>query len=329
MKRAQYTERGPDPQASIAAVESATPEPAAGQALLEVLAAPINPSDVLTLTGLYGMLPPLPAVGGNEGVGRVLALGPDTQGPAIGQTVLLPVGCGTWSTHVLADAKSLMPLPNDADPLQLAMMTVNPPTALLMLREFVDLQPGEWVIQNAANSGVGAYLIQLAKARGLKTVNVVRRESAVAGVRETGGDVVLVDAPDLAKRVREATGGAAIRLGIDAVGGAGTDHLAMSLTEGGVLVNYGAMSGEPCQVSPASFVFRNITLRGFWLSKWFIGTTPAQRIAVFGEVATLIATGKLKSRIQATYGIDQIKQAVAAAAAGERNGKILLVPNAQ
>ena len=185
------------------------------------------------------------------------------------------------------------------------------------------------MIQNAANSGVGAYLIQLAKARGLKTVNVVRRESAVAGVRETGGDVVLVDAPDLAKRVREATGGAAIRLGIDAVGGAGTDHLAMSLTEGGVLVNYGAMSGEPCQVSPASLVFRNITLRGFWLSKWFIGSTPAQRIAVFGEVATLIATGKLKSRIQATYGINQIKQAVAAAAAGERNGKILLVPNAQ
>ena len=109
MKRAQYTERGPDPQASIAAVESATPEPAAGQALLEVLAAPINPSDVLTLTGLYGMLPPLPAVGGNEGVGRVLALGPDTQGPAIGQTVLLPVGCGTWSTHVLADAKMESP----------------------------------------------------------------------------------------------------------------------------------------------------------------------------------------------------------------------------
>jgi NADPH:quinone reductase-like Zn-dependent oxidoreductase len=207
------------------------------------------------------------------------------------------------------------------------MMTVNPPTALLMLREFVDLQAGEWVIQNAANSGVGAYLIQLAKARGLKTVNVVRRDSAVAGVRETGGDVVLVDGRDLAKRVRDATGGAAIRLGIDAVGGASTDHLAMALAEGGVLVNDGAMSGEPCQVSPASFVFRDVTLRGFWLSKWFIGATPAQRMAVFGEVAALIASGTLKSRIQATYGIDHIKEAVAAAAAGERDGKILLVPN--
>jgi trans-2-enoyl-CoA reductase len=327
MKRAQYTERGPDPQASIQAVEFDLPAPTAGQALIEVLAAPINPSDVLTLTGLYGMLPPLPAVGGNEGVGKVVALGPDTKGPAVGQTVLLPVGCGTWATHVLADARSLMPLPNDADPLQLAMMTVNPPTASLMLSEFVDLQPGEWVIQNAANSGVGAYLIQLAKVRGLKTVNIVRRESAVAGVLETGGDVVLVDGPGLAKRVSESTGGAKIRLGIDAVGGVSTDHLANCLTEGGTLVNYGMMSGEPCQVSPASFVFRDVTLRGFWLAQWFRKAAPEQRIAVFGEIAQLIASGKLKSRIQATYGIDRIKEAVGTAAAGERDGKILMVPN--
>ena len=150
--------------------------------------------------------------------------------------------------------------------------------------------------------------------------------SAVAGVLETGGDVVLVDGPGLAKRVAEATDGARIRLGIDAVGSQSTDHLAASLTDGGMLVNYGAMSGEPCQISPASLVFRNITLRGFWLSKWFIGATPEQRMKVFGEVAKLIASGVLKSRIQATYSIDQIKDAVGAAAAGERDGKILIVP---
>jgi len=322
MKRAQYTERGPDPQASIEAVEFTLPELVSGQVLVEVLAAPINPSDVLTLTGLYGMLPPLPAVGGNEGVGKIVALGPDTKGPAVGQTVLLPVGCGSWSTHIVAEAKTLMPLPNDTDPLQLAMMTVNPPTASLMLSEFVKLEAGEWLIQNVANSGVGSYLIQLAKVRGFKTVNIVRRESAVAGVLEIGGDVVLVDGPSLAKRVAEATGGA-----IDAVGGASTDNLANCLSEGGVLVNYGMMSGEPCQVSPASFVFRDVTLRGFWLAKWFQKASPEQRMAVFGEIAQLIASGKLKSRIQATYTVDQIKEAVGAAAAGERDGKILIVPN--
>ena len=326
MKKAQYDQRGPTPQEFIDAVDFEIAPLTSGQVLIQVLAAPINPSDVLTLTGLYGQLPPLPAVGGNEGVGKVVQLGPDVSSPAVGQTVLLPVGSGTWATHIVADAKRLMPLPNDADPQQLAMMTVNPPTASLMLSEFVDLAPGEWVIQNAANSGVGAYLIQLAKIRGLKTVNIVRRESAVAGVQALGGDVVLVEGSGLAKRVAAATGGAAIRLGIDAVGGKSTDNLAMCLAQGGTLVNYGMMSGEPCIVSPSSFVFRGITLRGFWLAFWFRNATPAQQMAVFGEVAQLIAAGKLHTQIQATFDVSEIKQAVAEAAKGEREGKILIVP---
>ena len=326
MQRAQYTERGPIPQASIAAVDFTLPPPGAGQVLLKVLAAPINPSDVLTLTGIYGMLPPLPAVGGNEGVGVVAECGPGVTSPVVGQTVLLPVGGGTWSTHMVADAKKLMPLPSGVDPLQLAMMTVNPPTAHLMLQEFVDLKSGEWVIQNAANSGVGEYLIQLAKIRGLKTVNIVRRESAVAAVKAMGGDVVLVDGAGLAKQVAAATDGAKIRLGIDAVGGKSTDNLAGCLAESGVLVNYGMMSGESCVVSPSALVFRDVTLRGFWLAMWFRKATPPQQMAVFGELAKLIATGKLTARVQATYDISQIKEAVAAAAAGERDGKILIVP---
>ncbi|MCY7388938.1 MAG: zinc-dependent alcohol dehydrogenase family protein [Burkholderiales bacterium] len=326
MQRAQYTERGPVPQASIAAVEFTLPSLGPGQALINVLAAPINPSDVLTLTGVYGMLPPLPAVGGNEGVGVIAELGPGVTSPPIGQTVLLPVGAGTWSTHMVAEAAKLMPLPNGVDPLQLAMMTVNPPTAYLMLKEFVDLQAGDWVIQNAANSGVGEYLIQLAKIRGLKTVNIVRRDSAVAAVQAMGGDVVLVDGPGLAKQVATATNSAKIRLGIDAVGGKSTDNIANCLAEGGVLVNYGMMSGESCMVSPSSFVFRDVTLRGFWLALWFRKATPPQQMAVFGELAQLIATGKLKARVQATYDIGQIKEAIAAAAAGERDGKILMVP---
>ena len=326
MQRAQYTERGPVPQSSITAVEFTPPPLTQGQALIKVLAAPINPSDVLTLTGLYGMLPPLPAIGGNEGVGVVAELGPGTTSPAVGQTVLLPVGGGTWASHMVAEASKLMPLPNGVDPLQLAMMTVNPPTAHLMLQEFVDLQAGEYVIQNAANSGVGEYLIQLAKIRGLKTVNIVRRESAVAAVAAMGGDVVLVDGPDLAKRVAEATENAKIRLAIDAVGGNSTDNLANCLTQGGTLVNYGMMSGDSCVLSPSSFVFRDVTLRGFWLALWFRKATRPQQMAVFGELAKLIATGKLRARVQATYDVSQIKEAVAAAAAGERDGKILIVP---
>jgi NADPH:quinone reductase-like Zn-dependent oxidoreductase len=326
MKKAEYAERGPVPQDVIDVVEMSLPPPAAGQVLVEVLAAPINPSDVLTLTGQYGLLPPLPAIGGNEGVGRVVGLGDGVDASWQGRTVLLPVGSGTWRTHLIAEAKGLIALPAGADVQQLAMLAINPPTALLMLSDFVALKPGDWVIQNAANSAVGSYLIGVAKARGIHCVNVVRRESAVAAVKAAGGEIVLVDGDKLAKRVAEATNSAAIRLGIDAVGGASTENLARCLAEGGTLLNYGAMSGEPCQISPASFIFRDITLRGFWLSQWFRTATPQRRAEVFGEIGALIASGQLHAPVQATYPLSAIKQAVAAAAAGEREGKILLLP---
>jgi trans-2-enoyl-CoA reductase len=255
-------------------------------------------------------------------VGKIVKLG--GKGPAIGQTVMLPVGMGTWSTHMVCKTAQLIPVPNEADPKQLAMMTINPPTALLMLEEFVDLKPGDWVIQNAANSGVGSYLIQLAKIKGLKTVNVVRRESAVEGVKALGADVVLVDGPNLAKEVASATGDNLPKLAIDAIGGAATDRLAASVAMGGTLVNYGLMSGEPCQVSATSFVFRDVTLKGFWLARWFRNAKPEQQMAVFGEITKYIVEGKLQTKIHAEYSVSDIKHAVAASAEGGRDGKILV-----
>ncbi len=327
MKKAEYARRGPLPQDVIEAVDFELAPLKPGEVLVEVLAAPINPSDVLTLTGHYGMLPPLPAVGGNEGMGRVLETGSDVRTLVAGQRVLLPIGVGTWRTHLVADARALVPLPNSGEPAQIAMLAVNPPTAALLLSEFVTLVPGEWVVQNAANSAVGTYLVQLARLRGFNTVNVVRREAAAAAAREAGGDVVLVDGDDLCKRVRDATGGAAIRLAIDAVGGGATERLAQCLAPGGVVVNYGAMSGDACKLSPASLIFRDISLRGFWLARWYQQENASRRAALFGELAALIADGTLSTRIAATYPIERIKEAIAAAAAGERDGKIVLLPH--
>ncbi|HHL32131.1 MAG TPA: alcohol dehydrogenase [Oceanospirillales bacterium] len=329
MLKAQYKTRGPIPQDVIEAVAFDKPELKDGQVLLEMLAAPINPSDVLTLTGQYGILPPLPAIGGNEGVARVIEHGPNVSDPDIGQTVLIPIGLGSWSTHIVADAKTLISLPNGVDPIQLSMITINPPTASLMLSEFVDLQQGDWVIQNAANSGVGSYLIKLAKLRGLKTVNVVRRASLIQPLLDAGADVVLVDGIvdglSLAQRVQAATDSAAIKLGIDAVGGSATDRLGATLAEGATLVNYGAMSGEACSLAPTVIIFKDITVRGFWLAKWFRRASPEQQKEIFASIIGLIATGKLSAPIHATYPVKDIKQAVAVAASGQRNGKVVLV----
>lgn len=326
MLRAEYAARGNVPQDVIACVERETPSPGAGEVLLEMVAAPINPSDVLTLTGQYGILPPLPAVGGNEGVARVAALGDGVTNLALGDTVLMPVGSGTWTSHLVAPAATLLRLPPNADATQLSMLAVNPPTASLLLSEFVSLAEGEWVVQNAANSGVGEYVIQLARARGLRTVNVVRRLDAVAPLEALGADVVLVDGPDLAARVAQATGKANIRLGLDAVGGAATDRIAQTVAVGGTVVNYGALAGEACKIAPGSFIFRNLTLRGFWLALWFRQSTPAQQQALYGDLAMRIARGELSTRVHATYPLARIKEAVEAAAAGGRQGKIVLVP---
>ncbi len=322
--KAQYAERGSDPHKLIQAVSFDTPEPGPGEVLVDMLAAPINPSDLLTLTGDYGVLPDLPAIGGNEGVGKVSKLGPEVSGLEIGQIVLLPIGCGTWCSHLTAAARDLVPLPGQADPLQLAMLTINPPTAALLLSEVVDLEPGDWVIQNAANSAVGGYLVQLAAERGLKTVNVVRRASAVAAVKQQGGDLVLVDGPDLADQVAKATGKAKIRLAIDAVGGESTERLAACLASGGTVVNYGMMSGDPCQVSPGQLIFRGITLTGFWLASWFRQASQQQQQQLFGDLIGKIAAGKLSAPIAATYPLAQVSAAVLAASQGEREGKILL-----
>ena len=332
MLKAQYEIRGPVPQDVIHAVPFTPPPLTSSQALVAVLAAPINPSDVLMLTGAYGILPPLPAIGGSEGVGRVVELAPDSSdlgvGLRVGQTVVLPAGSGTWATHVVVEAKRLVPLPDRADAQQLSMLTVNPATAALMLSEFVALHPGDWVIQNVANSGVGGYLVQLARLRGLRTVNVVRRESAIASVQAQGGDVVLVDGDDLPQRVKAAISGAPVRLGIDAVGGAATNRIARCLAEGGTLVNYGSMSGEASVISAQSFIFNDITLRGFWLAKWFTKASRDTQRALYGELAQRIADGQLSVPVHATYPVEQIRDAVRAANTGERDGKILIVPKA-
>ena len=192
--------------------------------------------------------------------------------------------------------------------------------------EFATLGPGDWVIQNAANSAVGLYLVQLARHRGYRTVNVVRRQDAAAAVRDAGGDVVLVDGEDLAKRVVDVTDGAAIHLGIDAVGGAASGRLAEALCEGATLVSYGHMSGEPCAIPADAFVFRDLTLRGFWLVNWFRRTPEHQRRALVNELAELITAGTRQAPIHATYDVSEIKEAVASAASGQRTGKILVVP---
>jgi mitochondrial enoyl-[acyl-carrier protein] reductase / trans-2-enoyl-CoA reductase len=313
------------PEDVIELVEQPDPgEPDPGEAIVDAELFPINPADLLNLEGGYGAAPPkLPMIPGAEGVGRVAKLGTGVTHLKVGDRVLLP-GPGTWRERIKATAGALFSLPQAVDPKQLAMLRVNPPTAYLMLHQFVAPRPGQWLIQNAANSGVGHCLIRLAREAGVKTVNVVRRPDLVAPLRAVGADVTLTDGPDLDERVRAAIGAGALPLAIDAVGGSGTQRLARCVSEGGTVVNYGLLSGEPCQVDGRDTVFRDVRLRGFWLRRWFAETPPDRVAALYRELAARLADGTLAVQVEAVYPIRKLKEAVAHAARGGRSGKILV-----
>lgn len=315
------------PSQAVDCVEGKEPgAPEADEVLVEMLACPINPAELLIIEGRYASKPPLPAHLGIEGAGRVLALGEAVTGLAAGDLVM-SLGRANWAEKLILKAGEVIKAPNDIDVAQLSMLKVNPATAQLMLTSVVTLEPGGWVIQNAANSAVGVNLIRLAKAWGLKTVNVVRRESLIEPLQTIGANVVLVDGPDLALRAAAATGGSDIKLGIDAVAGAATERLADCLAEEGTVVNYGLLSGNPCQLRADQTIFKGITLTGFWLAKQMRTMKPAALAALYGDLMARIADGSLHVDVEATYGLEDIKTALNHASREARSGKVLITPN--
>lgn len=219
---------------------------------------------------------------------------------------------------MVISAAGLSALPPDADPQQLAMLAINPPTAALLLSEYVDLKPGEWVVQNAANSGVGRWVIAFAKTRGLKTVNIVRRPELAAELEAIGGDVVVADSPDAPERIKAAVRQAELRLALDGVSGPATGVLAATLSPHGTLVSFAAMSLAPMSISPLDVIFKPITMRGFWLGHPEFAAKVAPALV---QAAKMIASGRLRIPVAATYPLSSIKEAVAHA---QRGGKILL-----
>jgi NADPH:quinone reductase-like Zn-dependent oxidoreductase len=326
MKQVQFTAFGEPKDVTICVdIEDVGP-PDAGEVVVDIDAFPINPADLLTITGGYAVKPDLPATLGAEGTGRVTAVGPGVVDLALGDQVIV-LARNNWCQRRRVPAEAVVKVPSDADVLQLGMLKVNPATALMMLRRYVELQPGDWIIQDAANSGVGTCLIKLAKADGVRTVNVVRRPDLVPTLKTLGADVVAVDGEDLGERVASATGGALIKLAIDAVGGSQVMRLADCLAEGGTVVNYGLLSGEPCQIRADQTIFKGISLTGFWLQKALTSMARPETEKLYNDLAERVRSGDLEIGVEATYPIEQIKDAVEHAGRSGRAGKIMVLPN--
>jgi NADPH:quinone reductase-like Zn-dependent oxidoreductase len=306
-------------------IESDPPEPKAGQVVVALEAAPINPSDLLLIRGWYGHRPALPAALGTEGVGRIAAVGSAVDPVRVGERVLIlpTLQHGTWQDQIAIDEGDAIPVDPATDTLQLAMLGVNPITADLLLRGFVDLPPGAWVGQTGANSAVGRYVIALAKRAGVRTLNVVRRPQAATELLESGADAVVVSGPDLDRQLKKSLGDERLSLLLDPIAGDVIAELAPWVADGGTLVSYGGMSGGPVVVAPADIIFRDLTVRGFWQKHWMDATPRDEIAAAYTPLVALVADGTLRAPVAATYPLEQYRDALVHATKGEGAGKVL------
>jgi mitochondrial enoyl-[acyl-carrier protein] reductase / trans-2-enoyl-CoA reductase len=310
--------------ADVLGVESRPwPTPGAGEVIVKMRAAPINPADLNQIEGKYPIKAELPATPGFEGAGTVVDAGAGVKSLTSGALVILPHNTGTWRDAIAVKADELVVVPAGIKPVHAAMLKINPMTAWRLLHDYVDLASGNWLIQNAANSAAGRAVIQIARELGYKTVNVVRRPELIDELRAEGGDVVLVEGENLRHAVQDAIGGARIRLGLNAVGGESALRLANCLTPESTLVTYGAMSLQPLKIPNGLLIFKDLRFRGIWINKWYDNATPAQRAEAFQDLFEMAKRGLLQTKVEKAYPLSEAKTAVTHAARGQRTGKII------
>jgi NADPH:quinone reductase-like Zn-dependent oxidoreductase len=308
------------PTQGITVIDLPEPSPPAeGEILVGMAYAPVNLNDILVLQGVFPVHPPLPSPVGNEGVGRVLAVGKGVVNLSVGDAVVLPLYSFTWRERMIVSASSVIAVTQSADLQQLAMLRINGVTASLLLSEYVDLTPGDWIIQNAGNSAVARTVTAIARSRGLKTINLVRRPDAIELAMAAGADAAFVDNEDAAGRVKALVGERGVKLGLDGVGGAAVGRLAAMLDLNGTIVSYATLGGEVVSsVGVLDVIFKNLAYRGFYLDK---PEYDAAIPAIISRTADLVATGDLHVPIAAIYSIENVVQAIEHV---QRGGKALL-----
>ena len=292
------------------------PAPGPGEVKVAVELSPLNKHDLLLVSGAL-LQPPLPLVLGNEGVARVVEVGQGVGTVAVGDLVVVPLFAGAWRERLLLPADGLFRLPEGSVE-QFSMLGSNPPTAGLILSEYADLEPGDWIVQNAASSGVGRSLIALAKARGLRTVNLARDESVLAELTASGADIVHLDDATVVEDVRKEIGDARVALAVDSVGGESAARLLDLLSYGGSLVTYATATGQPIPVGELTLIGKRATVSGFFAGHYDYATKV---LPVIREAAPLVASGALFVPPAAVFDLEGIHAAIGQL---ERGGKILL-----
>lgn len=324
--RALVQPRFGDPAEVLSVQEVPNPEPGPGEALVRVLLSPIHNHDLWTVRGSYGFKPEMPARAGTELVGVVESLGEGVEGLEVGQRVAIGGAFGAWAEYVVVPAKGLIPVPDEM-PDEAAAQLVSMPFSAIALLDFLEVSEGDWIVQNAANGAVGRMVAQLAVARGVRVLGLVRRSAGVDELREQGiGDVVATDDDGWRERVREVVGDGKVVAGVDSVGGSAAGDVVSLLAEDGVLVVFGAMASPTLEIGSGEVIFKQVVIKGFWGSKVFPAMDREKRAALMGELVAGITSGVVTLPVEEVYPLEEISAAARASSEPGRRGKILLRP---
>lgn len=310
-----YNTNGDPPRVLSAFSFPELPPPPPNTVNIRFLLAPINPADINVIEGVYPAKPepdvslsqakdyPL-FVGGNEGLGKVIDVGDGIVGLRKDDWVVMTKAqSGTWSSAKNVAMSDVLKVPKQGlSEAQAATITVNPPTAYNMLHDFAQLVEGDWIVQNGANSAVGQAVIQIAAAKGYKTINFIRDRDDVGLLKQhlkSLGATHVVTYDELAEKslrakVKTWTGGKDIRLGLNCVSGKTTTLMARLLGNNAHLVSYGAMSKEPLSLPTSLFIFKNLTCHGFWQTRWYSDKSSEQRQELLETLTALMRDGKLQ-----------------------------------
>ncbi len=316
------------PEQVLEVEDEPVPAPGRGEVRIHLEAAPVHLADLKHIHGYpwFDQYKP-PFTPGYEGVGRISAVGAGVEGFREGDRVFLPVRFGAWTEETIADAAGLWRAPEGVAAEQLALVPINYSTAYLLLRNVTALAEGDWILQNAANSNVGYYLIRLCRQWGLHTVNVVRRPELLRQLEQAGGDLNLLDGDDLAERVRAVVPAKRLKLAIDAIAGDATTRVGRCFgADGGLIASYGLLSGEPCKIPPEMLMLDNVTLTGFYAARTAQQIGAAAVMQMQADINRLLVADPPAVPIAAIYALTDVRQAVAHAArsGADRGGKVVL-----
>lgn len=325
MRSATYDHFG-KPSEVLSLGDRPTPEPKANEVRVKTILASIHNHDLLTIRGQYGFKPELPAIGGSEAVGIIDTVGSEVKHLKVGQRVAAASVQATWAEYFVASANMIFPVPDSLNDEMAAQLIAMPLSALMMI-EFLELQPGQWVIHNAANGAVGKSLAMLAAARGIKTINLVRSSDALAELEalDIKNNINTSDA-DWKDQVRDIVGDEAISAAVDSVGGENSGELLSLLGHYGTLASFGLMSGKPMAINPTDMIFKQAVMKGFWGSKLSQEMSVENKQRLVNELIERAVDGKLKLPVEATFDLADITKAVDGKLQSGKKGKVLLKP---